>query len=215
VLIPLLLINGLMFVIELTLGIIGQSTGLIADSMDMLADATVYAIAMYAVGRGLQAKIRAAHISGVLQIVLAFGVMLDVIRRFTFGSNPESTLMIVMGLVAFAANVVCLILIARHRKGEIHMRASWVFSKNDVIANIGVIVSGGLVAWLSSPLPDLIIGFAISIIVMKGVFSSFGMLLPKKSICMNDSSFASSQTTQAIRKYTELLVCRSRGMMGL
>jgi len=162
VLIPLLLINGLMFVIELTLGIIGQSTGLIADSMDMLADATVYAIAMYAVGRGLQAKIRAAHISGVLQIVLAFGVMLDVIRRFTFGSNPESTLMIVMGLVAFAANVVCLILIARHRKGEIHMRASWVFSKNDVIANIGVIVSGGLVAWLSSPLPDLIIGFAIS-----------------------------------------------------
>ncbi|MDQ6957804.1 MAG: cation transporter [Mariprofundaceae bacterium] len=168
VLIPLLLINGLMFVIGFTLGIIGQSTGLIADSMDMLADATVYAIAMYAVGRGLHAKIRAAHVSGVLQIVLAFGVMLDVIRRFVFGSAPESTLMIVMGLVAFAANVVCLILIAKHRKGEIHMRASWVFSKNDVIANIGVIVSGGLVAWLSSPLPDLIIGFAISIIVMKG-----------------------------------------------
>ncbi len=173
VLIPLLLINGLMFVIELTLGIIGQSTGLIADSMDMLADATVYAIAMYAVGRGLQAKIRAAHVSGVLQIVLAFGVILDVIRRFAFGSNPESTLMIVMGLVAFAANVVCLILIAKHRKGEIHMRASWVFSRNDVIANIGVIVSGGLVALLASPLPDLIIGFVISIIVMKGGISIF------------------------------------------
>jgi len=173
VLIPLLFINGLMFVIELTLGIIGQSTGLIADSMDMLADATVYAIAMYAVGRGLQAKIRAAHVSGVFQIVLAFGVMLDVVRRFIYGSAPESTLMIVMGLVAFVANVVCLILIARHRKGEIHMRASWVCSKNDVIANIGVIVSGGLVALLASPLPDLIIGFAISLIVMKGGISVF------------------------------------------
>ncbi len=171
VLIPLLLINGLMFIIGFTLGIIGQSTGLIADSMDMLADAIVYAIAMYAVGQGLHAKIRAAHISGVLQIALAFGVMLDVIRRFTFGSAPESTLMIGMGLVAFAANVVCLMLIAKHRKGEIHMRASWVFSKNDVIANIGVIVSGVLVALLASPLPDFIIGFAISIIVMRGGIS--------------------------------------------
>jgi len=173
VLVPLLIINGLMFVIGLTLGIIGQSTGLIADSIDMLADATVYAIAMYAAGRGLHAKIRAAHISGVLQIVLAFGVMLDVIRRFTFGSDPESTLMIVMGLIAFAANVLCLILIAKHRNGEIHMRASWVFSKNDVIANIGVIVSGGLVALFASPLPDLIIGFTISLIVMKGGISIF------------------------------------------
>jgi len=173
VLVPLLLINGLMFVVGLTLGIIGQSTGLIADSMDMLADATVYAIAMYAVGQGLHAKIRAAHVSGVFQIVLAFGVMLDVIRRFILGSNPESTLMIVMGFTAFAANVVCLMLIARHRNGEIHMRASWVCSKNDVIANIGVIISGGLVALLASPLPDLIIGFAISIIVMKGGISVF------------------------------------------
>ncbi len=173
VLIPLLLINALMFVVGLTLGIIGQSTGLIADSMDMLADATVYAIAMYAVGRGLHVKIRAAHVSGVLQIILAFGVMLDVIRRFTFGSDPAPTLMIVMGFVALAANVICLMLIAKHRNGEIHMRASWVCSKNDVIANLGVIVSGGLVALLASPLPDLIIGFAIAIIVMKGGISVF------------------------------------------
>jgi len=173
VLIPLLLINSLMFGIELTLGIIGQSTGLIADSMDMLADATVYAISMYAVGRGLHAKIRAAHVSGVFQIILAFGVMFDVIRRFAFGSNPESTLMIATGLVALAANVVCLMLIAKHRNGEIHMRASWICSKNDVIANVGVIVGGGLVALLASPLPDLIIGFVISIIVMKGGVSVF------------------------------------------
>jgi len=105
--------------------------------------------------------------------MLAFGVMLDVVRRFAFGSNPESTLMIAMGLVAFAANIVCLMLIARHRNSEIHMRASWVFSKNDVIANIGVIVSGGLVALLASPLPDLIIGFAIAIIVTRGGISIF------------------------------------------
>jgi len=169
----LLLINGVMFIAEFAAGSISDSSALIADSMDMLADATVYAIAMYATGRGLHAKIRAAHASGVFQIVLAFGVMLDVIRHFTFGSDPESTLMIVMGLAAFAANVVCLILIAKHRNGEIHMRASWVFSRNDVLANLGVIVSGGLVALLASPLPDLIIGFAISIIVMRGGISIY------------------------------------------
>ncbi|HKI62310.1 MAG TPA: cation transporter [Mariprofundaceae bacterium] len=171
VLIPLLLINGLMFVVEMTFGLIGQSTGLIADSMDMLADATVYGIAMYAVGRELQAKVRAAHISGVFQVVLAFGVLLDAARRFIFGSSPESTLMVVMGLAALVANVICLMLIAKHRNGEIHMRASWVFSKNDVIANVGVIVGGAMVALFSSPLPDLIIGCAISIMVMMGGLS--------------------------------------------
>jgi len=168
VLMPLLLINGLMFIIEFVLGIIGQSTGLIADSVDMLADATVYGISMYAVGRGSHAKIRAAHVSGVLQIVLALGVMLDVARRFIFGSAPESALMIAMGLIAFTANIICLLLIARHRHGEIHMRASWIFSRNDVIANLGVIAAGALVAWLSSPLPDLVIGLGIAVIVMQG-----------------------------------------------
>lgn len=167
-LIPLLLINGLMFATELTAGMLGQSSGLIADSLDMFADATVYGIALYAVGRDFQAKARAAHVSGVFQVILALGVMLDVIRRFMFGSDPVSGIMIAMGLLALLANVGCLLLIARHREGEIHMRASWVFSKNDVIVNVGVILGGVLVAMLGSRLPDLIIGFVIATIVLKG-----------------------------------------------
>ncbi len=172
-LVILLLINALMFVVEFIAGWMADSTALIADSMDMLADALVYSVSLYAVGKSMYTKIDAARLSGMLQILLGLGVAADIIRRFMIGSEPEPMYMIMVGFLALTANATCLAIIARHRKGEVHMRASWIFSKNDVIANIGVIVSGGLVALLASPLPDLVIGFAISIIVMKGGISIF------------------------------------------
>ena len=170
VLILLLAINGVMFIGEIIAGIIGDSTALIADSLDMLADATVYAIGLYAVGRSLLVKAKAAHISGVFQIVLGLGVLFDIVRRAFIGSEPESVLMIAVGIVALIANVVCLMLIYKHRQGEVHMRASWVFSKNDVIANLGVITGGLLVGYTGSSYPDLIIGLLIAVIVVRGGF---------------------------------------------
>ena len=164
----LLIINATMFLLEVITGVLAQSTALIADSLDMLADATVYGIALYAVGRSHLDKIRAASLSGLFQMTLAALVLVDVIRKFFSGSYPESALMIGVGLVALIANIVCLWFIAKHRKGDVHMRASWIFSKNDVIANISVISAGGLVTLFQSRLPDLIIGLAISILVLRG-----------------------------------------------
>lgn len=164
----LLLINALMFVVEFIIGWIADSTALIADSMDMLADALVYSVSLYAVGKSIQTKMHAARLSGFFQILLGLGVAIDVIRRFMAGSEPEPVYMIVIGFFALIANVACLAIIAKHRKDEIHMRASWVFSKNDVIANIGVITAGVLVSVLVSPLPDLIIGLIISVVVISG-----------------------------------------------
>lgn len=169
-LVILLAINAGMFVAELTLGWWAQSTGLIADSLDMLADATVYGLSLYAVGKGVARQANAARASGYLQIILGFGVLLEVLRRLLFGSEPQSTLIMVVGLVALLANILCLALISRHRKGGVHMRASWIFSTNDVIANVGVILSGALVAILGTRYPDLIIGSIISIIVVRGGF---------------------------------------------
>jgi len=166
----LLSINTSMFVVEAVAGWLGESTGLIADSLDMLADATVYGIGLYAVGRPLMAKARAAFASGVSQIALGIGVLGDVARRFLVGSDPISALMIAVGAVALVANVTCLLLIAKHREGGVHMRASWIFSKNDVIANLGVIFSGTLVIVLGSRFPDLVIGAAIATIVIRGGF---------------------------------------------
>jgi Co/Zn/Cd efflux system component len=171
VLITLLIINASMFVVELVTGILAESTGLIADSLDMLADAVVYGIGLYAVGRAASAKIRAAYISGYFQMALALIVALDVSRRAVFGSEPEPAYMILIGLIALAANVLCLNLIAKHRDGGVHMRASWIFSKNDVIANVGVVVSGGIVFVTGSRWPDLLVGVAIAYIVLRGALA--------------------------------------------
>ena len=164
----LLAINGAMFFAEAIAGWWGESAGLLADSLDMLADASVYGIVLYAVGRSRALQAKAASASGVLEIALGVGVLVEVARRFFYGSEPESLLMIGMGALALAANVTCLYLIAKHREAGMHMRASWIFSTNDVIANIGVITSGALVMYFGSRLPDLIIGTLISIVVVNG-----------------------------------------------
>lgn len=171
ILIALLAINAAMFVLEVVTGILAESTGLIADSLDMLADAVVYGIGLYAVGRAARAKIRAAFVSGYFQMALALIVALDVSRRAVFGSDPEPAYMVLIGLVALAANVVCLNLIARHRDGGVHMRASWIFSRNDVIANFGVILGGGLVYVTGVRWPDLVVGIAIAYIVFRGALA--------------------------------------------
>lgn len=166
----LLAINALMFVTELSLGLLAGSTGLIADSLDMLADALVYGLALLVVGRGIAYQAGAARLSGLLQIILGMGVLLEVGRRMLFGEQPESLLMITVAGLALVANISCLLLISKHRDGGVHMRASWIFSTNDVIANAGVIVSGILVAVLGSRYPDLIVGTVIAAIVVRGGF---------------------------------------------
>jgi cation diffusion facilitator family transporter len=164
----LLAINAVMFLLEFVIGWLAQSTGLIADSLDMLADAGVYGIGLYAVGRSLRAKTHAASVSGILQIALATLVVVDVLRRYVVGSEPFAGLMMGVSLLALAANLACLALLAKHRDGEVHMRASWIFSTNDVLANLGVILAGALVYFTGSRTPDLIIGLIIALLVARG-----------------------------------------------
>ncbi len=167
-LLTLLAINGVMFLAEAVVGWIAESTALLADSLDMLADATVYGLAMYAVRRSSKAQQAAASISGVLQIALGIGVLAEIVRRAIFGSEPTSLLMVGTGCIALVANLICLRLISKHRDGGAHMRASWIFSKNDVIANTGVIIAGVLVVTLGSRVPDLVVGSIVAVIVVRG-----------------------------------------------
>lgn len=164
----LLAINFIMFGVEIVVGAWAQSTGLIADSLDMFADAAVYGVALYAVGRSVQLKVQAAHLAGWLQVILAVGALSEVLRRFVYGSEPVSELMISFGVIALIANVTCLVLLAKNRDRGAHMKASWIFSANDVIANTGVILAGFLVALTGSRYPDLIIGLIIGVIVLSG-----------------------------------------------
>lgn len=162
----LLAINATMFVVEMIAGWWAGSAGLISDAADMFADAAVYGASLYAVGRSAKHKLSAAKLAGLLQLALALSAITETGRRVVAGSLPEESAMIGISLLALLANVACLALISRHRTGGVHMRASYIFSANDVLANAGVIVAGVLVAWTASPLPDWIIGFVIGTMVL-------------------------------------------------
>src|SRR5712692_168982 len=165
-----LALNATMFVVGLVAGLLGQSSSLIADSLDMLADASAYAIALGAVGRSARFKAGAATLSGSLLLLLGVLVLVDVGRRALLGSEPESLVMMAVAFVALVVNANVLHMLGRYREGEVHLRATWIFTRVDVIANVGVILSGLLVLLTGSRFPDLAAGAAIGVYVVKEAF---------------------------------------------
>ena len=164
-----LVINFLCFIIEATTGIISQSMGLVADSLDMLADALVYGMSLMAVGTTIARQQKVAKLSGYLQISLAVLGLIEVIKRFMgLETPPDFLVMIVISFIALIANTASLWLLQRTKSKEAHIQASVIFSANDVIVNIGVIVAGLLVGLLNSNAPDLIIGIIVFLIVIRG-----------------------------------------------
>ncbi len=168
ILIIVLAINLIMFLIEIFASLLADSTALFADSLDMLADALVYGVSLFAIGRTLSFKARVALVSGVVELLMGLAALFEVTKKWLYGSEPESDMMMSIGFLALLANIACVYLIATYRHGDIHLRASYIFSKNDVIANIGVISSGALVAWLGSNWPDLLIGLIIALVIISG-----------------------------------------------
>lgn len=162
-----LVLNAIMFVAEVTAGLIANSSGLIADGMDMLADASAYAIALAAVGRSPNFKANAATLSGVLLLILGVGVLVDVVRRYISGEPPDGAWMIAIAAVALAVNATVLRLLSKQRQDEVHIRATWIFTRADVVANIAVILSGVAVLLTDIRYFDLIVGAAIGIYVSK------------------------------------------------
>lgn len=162
-----LMLNASMFVIGLIAGFLAQSTSLIADSLDMLADAAAYTIGLFAIGRSFAFKSRAAVLSGSLLLLLGISVLFEVIRRAWLGSFPESNTIMAVACISLIVNTYVLRLLKQFRKGEAHLRATWIFTRADVIVNLSVILSGALVALTQSRYPDLIVGFLIGIYVMK------------------------------------------------
>ena len=162
-----LALNALMFVVGLAAGLLAESVALVADSLDMLADALAYALSLAAIGRPAVFKARVARLSGTLLLLLGAGVIIDVARRALQGSDPDSLFMVVIASLSLVVNSVVMRMLTRFRRGEVHLRAAWLFTRADVVANVGVILSGLLVLLTASPYPDLIVGFAIGCYVIK------------------------------------------------
>ena len=167
----ILVINFVLFIVELVTGFISNSMGLVADSIDMLADSLVYGLSLYAVGGVLARKKKIAKISGYFQLSLAVLGFAEVIRRvFGGGDLPIFQTMIVISVLALIGNVASLLVLQRAKTDEVHMKASMIFTSNDIVANLGVIAAAVIVYYTQSPIPDLAIGSLVFFLVAKGAF---------------------------------------------
>ena len=143
-------------------GAFGDSSALIANGLDNLSDSLVYAISLFALSRSAKWKRSAANVSGGLLILFAAGILYDAWRRYVGGSDPLGTIMIAMALIAAAINAICVWLLARLREPDVNIRAANTFSWNDFAANVGIVAAGGLVAWLGTNWPDLVVGVVVA-----------------------------------------------------
>lgn len=150
------------------LGVWAASTALMGAGLDNLADASVYAVSLFAIGRAAMVKVRAARLSGFLLIGLAVLLLVEVLRRFAGGEEPVGPAMMAMATVNAALNVVCLKLLRRHRGEDVNFKASAIFTSNDSIVNGAIVLSGVLVMWLGSNIPDLILGVVVAAIAANG-----------------------------------------------
>ena len=167
----ILIINLVMFFIEGYYGLIAQSVSLLADSLDMLGDAFVYGISLYAIGRSARWNARVSFVKGLIMAAFGTGVVVNAVQRFLSSGLPLAETMGWVGALALAANMTCAGLLLRRRKDNINMRSVWLCSRNDVIANSGVLLAAGLVALTQSKYPDLIVGLIIAAIVLRSAFT--------------------------------------------
>jgi Co/Zn/Cd efflux system component len=155
-------INAGMFLVESGAGVLAHSSALFADSVDMLGDAVVYGFSLYVVGRGPAWQARAGLVKGITMAAFGAGVLVQVGYKVAHGLAPAVEVMVTVGLLALAANVLCLSLLRARRDDDLNMRSAWVCSRNDVIGNAAVLVAAALVALTGSPWPDIVVGLAVA-----------------------------------------------------
>ena len=157
-----LAINITMFAVEFSAGLVAHSTALLADSVDMLGDAIVYGFSLYVISRGPIWQARAALLKGAIMAAFGTGIVIEVMAKLVRGVSPTAEVIGIVGGVALAANLSCLVLLWQRRADDINMRSAWLCSRNDVVANVGVLLAAAGVAITGSGWPDIIVGLLIA-----------------------------------------------------
>ena len=179
VLIVVLVINLAMFFAEFGAGLVAGSAALMADATDMLGDALVYGVSLYAIARSDRWKAGVAAFKGAFILLLGLGILVNVAIKLQSGVPPSSSLMLGFGGAALVANLICVVLLWRFRRQDVNMASTWECSRNDVISNVGVLAAAAMVAATSSPWPDLIIGLAMSVVVLRSAVRVLGESVPQ------------------------------------
>jgi cation diffusion facilitator family transporter len=168
-----LAINAAMFAVEATAGVLANSTSLLADSLDMLGDALVYGFSLFVLVRSSRWQASAALAKGAFMLAVGLAVSAEAVYKAFHPVMPGVETMAVIGAVALAANVVCFSLLYRHRADNLNMSSTWLCSRNDLIANLGVLVAAGAAYILASRWPDIIVGCIIAGLFLR---SALGVL---------------------------------------
>jgi cation diffusion facilitator family transporter len=161
-----LAINSGMFVAEAVAGFLAGSSALLADSLDMLGDALVYGVSLAVIGRSKRARAAAASLKGTVMLLFGFGVLAEVAYKLYTQHVPHSAIMSVTATFALLANSICLAVLTRHRSDDINMRSAWICSRNDLAANLGVILAAAGVFLTHTIWPDIIVGLLITGLVL-------------------------------------------------
>ncbi len=162
-----LAINMVMFGIEIVSGVLANSLALTGDSLDMLGDAIAYASSLYVINRGQQAQASSALLKGGIMFISAIVVFSRAAYQLFLNTTPTLEIMSSIGTVALCANLLCLFLLTRHRTDNVNMSSVWLCSRNDIIANVSVLIAAGLVALTHSSLPDSAIGVLLAVVFAK------------------------------------------------
>jgi len=166
-----LIINAAMFVVELTTGYFAGSVALQADSLDMLGDALVYGFSLYVIAKSIRWRAASAILKGGVMSAFGLGVLGQTVYKLIYSSVPDAQLIGSIGALALAANLVCLYLLTRHRADDVNMRSTWLCSRNDIIANVGVLIAAALVAVSGTMWPDIIVALIITTLFLKTAFT--------------------------------------------
>ena len=162
-----LVINSVMFVVELLSGVLARSTALLSDSLDNLGDALTYGLSLYAVSGGARSKARVALFKGGLILAAGLFVLGQVIYGVLHPGVPVFEVMGIVSLLALAANATCLALLWKHRAEDVNMNSVWECSRNDIASNTAVFVAAGAVWLTQSGWPDIAVGLALACLFLR------------------------------------------------
>lgn len=168
-----LAISMVMFVVELLAGIKFNSLSLTGDSLDMLGDAIVYGSTIFVISKSEKLQAVSALLKGVIMLGSSLAVFSRVVYQLVAWQLPVVEVMGRIGLMALFANTLCLLLLSSHKDDNINMSSVWLCSRNDIIANISVLVAAILILILifRSPIPDLIVSSLLTLLFAKTAFT--------------------------------------------
>lgn len=171
VLVAVLLINTVLFIVEAAAGLLANSTALLADSLDMLGDSLVYGFSLYVLWRSAAWKAKAALLKGVIMAVFGAGVLVEVIYKTISGIVPSAETMGIIGTLVLLGNGICFLLLYRYRSDDLNMRSTWLCSRNDIIANVSVLLAAIGVKVFNASWPDILVGAAIAALFLRSAFT--------------------------------------------